>query len=206
MTQAAQQCREYLVVKYPGARISRRACRNTSSGAISQHSAYKAGDFDSNALDIMGVVGGSWDTNVALIQKVVDDLTPNLHEWSIRKIIWQAPNHYGHAHIDFYPMIAIHKWCATRNVTPPWRYSDGHTERHRDPEPENGPYNGEDNMPIWQWHKLIDSLFEGRPDEFQGDPRWFKNRSDNPDYAGIAEQPDHVDWDNFWRAFVRVIS
>lgn len=65
---------------------------------------------------------------------------------------------------------------------------------------------GGDIMPTWQWHRLIDSLFEGRPDEYVGDSRWFKNRSDDANYAGIADQPDHVDWDNFWNAFVRVIS
>jgi len=142
VTQAAAQCREYIEQKFDGARISRRACRNTSKGGISQHSAYQGGHYDSNALDIMGVQGGDWDTNVAFIQQVVDDLTPNLHEWSIRKIIWKAPAHYGHAHIDFYPMIDIHTWCNTRNVTPSWKYSDGHTE-----------YHGEGDM---RWADIVD--------------------------------------------------
>ncbi len=195
MTQAAKQCREYLEAEFPGVRISRRACRNTTSGAISQHSAYNSGDYDSNALDIMGIQGGHWGSNVALIQKVVDDLTPNLHDWSIRKIIWQAPAHYGHAHIDFYPMINIHKWCATRGVTPPWRYSDGTIVYHDDPEPENGPYNGEDIMPTEQWHQMIDALFLGRPDEFQGTADYWKNLD-----------IDSPEWADFWAAFVRVIS
>jgi hypothetical protein len=153
MTQAAKQCREYIEDKYDGARISRRACRDTSGGDISQHSAYQPGDYDSNALDIMGVVGGDWNTNVAFIQQVVDDLTPHLHEWSIRKILWKVPAHYGHAHIDFYPMIDIHTWCGTRGVTPPWEYSDGHTERHLDPAPENGKYHGEEEM---KWSDIVD--------------------------------------------------
>ncbi len=144
MSQAAEQCREYIEAKYPGVRISRQSCRNTASGGITQHSAYQSGDYDSNALDIMGgPIGWTWDQNVELIQQIVDDLTPFLSEWSIRKILWKVPNHFGHAHIDFLPMIDMRKWCATRGITPPWKYSDGHTERHRDPEPENGRYEGE---------------------------------------------------------------
>ena len=145
MTQAAEQCRQFIEAEFPGVRISRQSCRDTASGAISQHSAYQPGDYDSNALDVMGGPHGwSWDQNVALIQEIVDKLTPKLSEWSIREIMWQIPAHYGHAHIDFYPMIDIHRWCSTRNVTPPWEYSDGHTERHLDPEPENGLYDGDD--------------------------------------------------------------
>jgi hypothetical protein len=63
----------------------------------------------------------------------------------------------------------------------------------------------EDIMPLWQWHKFIDALFEGS-EEFTGDPRWFKNDSTNPDYAGIADRPDHEDWNNFWDAAVRQIA
>ncbi len=172
MTQAAKQCREYLVEKYPGVRISRRKCKDTTSGAISQHSAYNLGTgYDSNALDIMGIQGGNWDRNVTLIQTIVDDLTPQIGEWSIRKIIWQTTAHYGHAHIDFYPMIAIHKWCATRGVTPSWRYSDGHTEKHFDPEPENGTYEGEEmsyeqfraaEFDLWTVENIMDAWDRGR--------------------------------------------
>lgn len=87
-------------------------------------------------------------------------------------------------------------WCNTRNVTPPWRYSDGHTERHTDPAPENGLYNGGDGMPTAQWHQLIDALFLGRPDEFTGDPEYWKNQVPT----------DSDEWADFWAAFVRVIS
>ncbi len=149
MTQAAKQCREYIEAKYPGVRISRKKCKDTTSGGISQHSAYQGGRYDSNALDIMGgPIGWTWDQNVELIQIIVDDLTLYLPEWSIRKILWLSPAHFGHAHIDFLPMIAIHKWCDTRNVTPPWRYSDGTTITTRNPQPENGPYEGEPDMTI----------------------------------------------------------
>ena len=197
MTQAAEQCRSFVEAEFPGVRISRRSCRDTDAGGISQHSAYQPGDYDSNALDIMGGPHGwTWDQNVALIQEIVDRLTPKLHEWSIRKILWQVPPHYGHAHIDFYPMIDIHRWCSTRNVEPPWKYSDGHTERHLDPEPENGEYHGEDTMPKQQWDAMIRSLFAGRPDKFGGDPQYW-----------IDLDPDDSQWEtHFWPAFVDAIS
>jgi hypothetical protein len=172
MTIAAQQCREYIEAKYPGVRISRQSCRDTASGKISQHSAYQPGGYDSNALDIMGGPRGwTWEQNVELIQQVVDDLTPNLTDWSIRKILWKVAAHYGHAHIDFHPMIDIHKWCATVGVTPPWEYSDGHIERHLDPEPENGRYDGEDmsyetfraaEFDLWTDENIMDAWDRGR--------------------------------------------
>ena len=195
MTQAAAQCREYIEAKWPGVRISRRSCRNTSSGGISQHSAYQGGDYDSNALDIMGTDGGNWEQNVAVIQAVVDDITLSKGAWSIRKVIWQTAGHYGHAHVDFYPMIDIPRWCSTNIPEAPWQYSDGHIERHRDPAPENGTYNGRILMPEAQWYQLIDALFLGRPDEFQGNPDYWKQLD-----------PDSPEWADFWAAFVRSIS
>lgn len=190
MTQAAEQCRTYIEMEYDGVRISRRNCRDTASGGISQHSAYQPGDYDSNALDIMGgPYGWTREQNIELIQKIVDDLAPLLHEWSIRKILWKVANHYGHAHIDFYPMIDVHQWCATRNVTPAWKYSDGHLERHRDPEPENGPYNGDEmtyeqfraaEFDLWTDENIMDAWDRGR---FQDTNRagfeayWVTNRA-----------------------------
>jgi hypothetical protein len=195
MTQAAAQCREYIEDNWPGVRISRQSCRDTASGKISQHSAYQPGDYDSNALDIMGgPLDWSWEDNVELIQAVVDDLTPNLDAWSARKILWKIPLHYGHAHIDFYPMINLARWCSTRGVTPAWKYSDGHLERHDDPAPENGTYNGETTMPTTQWHQMIDALFAA-DDEFQGDPNYWKQMPE-----------DSPEWVDFWAAFVRSIT
>ena len=92
MTVAAKQCREYVVDRFPGVRISRLSCRLTASGKVTQHSAY-GGDstYDSNAIDIMGgPMGWTWDDNVKLIQQIVDDLTPHLGDWSIRKILVQT--------------------------------------------------------------------------------------------------------------------
>jgi hypothetical protein len=118
-----------------------------------------------------GPTSWSWEDNVELIQAVVDDLTPYLEQWSIRKILWKVTNHYGHAHIDFYPMIDIHRWCGTTGVTPPWQYSDNHIERHLDPEPENGAYNGDemnfilfraDEFDLWTPANIMSAWDRGR--------------------------------------------
>lgn len=54
----------------------------------------------------------------------------------------------------------------------------------------------EDTMPTEQWHQMIDALFAGRPDEFTGNPDYWKN-----------EVPkDSPEWADFWAAFVRAIS
>lgn len=69
---------------------------------------------------------------------------------------------------------------------------------------------GWDTMPREQWNRMIRALFAGRPDEFQGDPNYFINKStDNP--PGIADQLDSPDWgddagNGFWPAFTRAIS
>jgi len=52
------------------------------------------------------------------------------------------------------------------------------------------------DMPQEQWYQMIDALFEGRPDEFQGDADWWK--------ALPASDPVWVT--HFWPAFVRAIS
>ncbi len=196
MTIAVEQCREYIDANWPGVRISRQSCRDTASGFISQHSAYQPGDYDSNALDIMGgPTGWTWEQNVELIQAVVDDIGPYSTAWSVRKILWQVPLHYGHAHIDFYPMIDMARWCSTFDITPAWKYSDGHTERHLNPSPENGAYNGASTMPTQQWHQFIQALFDVEDSEFQGDPNYWKLLS-----------PDSPEWVDFWNAAVRQMS
>lgn len=53
----------------------------------------------------------------------------------------------------------------------------------------------EDMMPTQQWHQFIDALFTGRPDEFHGDPGYWKTLD-----------PDSPEWTDFWAAVVRVIS
>ena len=160
MSRAAKQCREWILEEFPGTRISRKSCRDTAGGSVSQHSSYAYGEYDANALDIMGDVSGStWDENVARIQQVVDSLEPYRNEWSIRIILWQVPDHFGHAHIDFWPTCLEHKWCG-RDVTPRWETATNTTISSRDPDPENGDYNGPEETdmepdvwakPAWDW-------------------------------------------------------
>jgi len=149
MTIAARQLREYIEATWPGTPISRFACRDTASGDISQHSAYKG--YDSNALDVFGPGKTSGPADQAHIQAIVDTiLADGISKWSIRKILWLQKDHYNHAHIDFYPMITMHKWCGGPE-TPTWRYSRGHvpaTVTTRDPMPENGLYDGSGADPI----------------------------------------------------------
>jgi len=175
MTIAAQQCREYIERVWPETRISRKSCRDTAGGSISQHSAYTV-TYDSNALDIMGIEGGTWDENVAHIQTVVDSLERQRFEFSIRIILWQTTDHYGHAHVDFWPTILIHKWCSTPEKIPTWGLSDGTLIRNRNPLPENGLYQGDDMSfamwvagwveglaedPIGTWNRLARLFDEG---------------------------------------------
>ncbi len=163
MTIAAQQLREYLEAKYPGIRIGRRKCRDTTLGKVSQHSAFERGGYDSNALDIMGgSTGGvpwSWSENVELIQTVFVDMMATYDAWSIRKIFWQVPDHFGHAHVDFWPTITMHKWCGG-SVTPTWALSDKSTVVTRDPEPENGRYDGGDMLTFSDWANGLFDLIE----------------------------------------------
>ena len=67
----------------------------------------------------------------------------------------------------------------------------------------NRPDLEEDGMPYAQFVNLVDSLFAGRPDEFQGDPSYFYRAANE---GGIYDVPDAPDWVNFWSAFTRAIS
>ncbi len=150
MTVAAQQCREWIVKEFPGTRISRFACRNTAKGGISQHSAYKG--YDSNAIDVFGPGKTRNATDQAHIQAIVDTIKADgERKWSIRKILWRDGGaHENHAHIDFYPMITMRKWCGGPE-TPRWRYKLGHLPAYvktRDPMPQNGLYDGSGSEPI----------------------------------------------------------
>jgi hypothetical protein len=195
MTKAAEQCREYLEEKYPGVRIGRKACRDTAGGAISQHSAY-SGTYDSNALDIMGGstdgVDWGWDDNVELIQTIVDDLAENFDEWSIRIVLWQVPDHFGHAHYDFWPTIDQHKWCASGIPEAVWIYSDGRHLRSDDPPPENGDYDGDD----MKWSDIVDDKTWAKAWEdgfIKGDPRvmpqYYQINGTGPE-AGMATEDE----------------
>ena len=143
MSRAMRQLHEWILREFPEARISRKNCRDTTSGAVSQHSSYEYGEYDSNAIDIMGgPVGWTWAENVALIDKIVTEVRKNKDEWSIRLILWQTANHFGHAHVDMWPTCTTHEWCGRRDVDPLWETSTGVTFTSRDPDPENGDYEG----------------------------------------------------------------
>ena len=150
MTVAAEQLRLWIMEEWPGTPVSRFACRNTASGGISQHSAYGSpGNIDSNAIDVFGPGKGTGAEDQAWIQAIVDTIKADgEHKWSIRKILWRDGGaHENHAHIDFYPMITQKKWCGA-SWDPRWRYSDGSTIVTRDPQPENGLYDGSGSEPI----------------------------------------------------------
>lgn len=53
----------------------------------------------------------------------------------------------------------------------------------------------EELMPKQQWDAMIEALFVGRPDMFQGDPNYWKQLD-----------PDSPEWVDFFRAFVNAIS
>lgn len=174
MTIAAKQLRTHLLTQFPGIRISRNACRYTASGGITQHSAYGGPEpYDSNALDIMGgPIGWNRAQNLVLIQQVVDYVTPRRGDWSINKILWQVADHYGHAHLDFYPrIISPARWCGGPE-TPTWAYSYDATIKTRNPEPENGRYNGDIDMTyaelraaefdMWTDENIIENFDRGR--------------------------------------------
>lgn len=150
MTVAATQLREWIITQWAGTPVSRFACRNTASGGISQHSAYGSpGNIDSNAIDVFGTGKTDSPEDQAWIQAIVDTIKNDGEwKWSIRKIIWlDGGAHENHAHIDFYPMITQKKWCGA-SWDPTWRYSHGGTITTRDPQPENGIYDGSGADPI----------------------------------------------------------
>ena len=149
MSRGAKQCREYLEDKYPGIRISRKSCRDTAGGSVSDHSAYRYGEYDSNAIDIMGPSlswGYSYRETQAWLDIVYADIMGHYAEWSFRLVLWRVADHYGHIHCSFLPQCLEHKWCG-RRIEPTWRLSDGTLIVTDDPDPENGPYDGPQPVP-----------------------------------------------------------
>jgi hypothetical protein len=149
MTKAAEQCRLFIISEFPGTPVSRFACRNTANGGISQHSAFGSPGIDSNAIDVFGPGKSARADDQAWIQAIVDTIKADGEQkWSIRKILWKdGGDHEDHAHIDFLPMITIKKWCG-KPQTPTWRLSNGKIVTTRDPQPENGLYDGSGAQPI----------------------------------------------------------
>ena len=187
MTQAADQLERVLSARYDGVRFGRYNCRRIAgSERYSQHSW-------SNARDIYAPE--DHDHPSAFIAEVIEWCEANEDALSIRLILWQVSGHYGHAHIDFWP---------TGYATPPcdmgvstFQYSDGHRVFIRDPMPENGFYEeeGDELMPVQQWHQLIDALFEARPEEFRGSADYWKGLD-----------PEDYEWADFFGALVEVLE
>lgn len=206
MSKAAKQCREWIEANYPGVRIGRKACRNTAGGYISQHSAYKsgAGSYDSNALDIFGPEALDYDEERAFVDEIVVALKAHRADWSIKSLLWNVTDHYGHAHVDFWPSCATRKWCG-QDISPPWRYSDGTRKRAKDPSPENGPYAGPgddeqetDIMPKQVFALMIRAAFD-LDEEFQpahGADYWIE----------LIDDPDNPEWADFWSAWGKQVS
>lgn len=162
MSEAAKQCRKWIETNFPGVRISRKACRDTAGGSVSQHSAYTSGvgSYDSNALDIFGPEELGYDQEREFVAGIVDAIEAQRDDWSVRLILWDVDDHFGHAHLDFWPTCLTHKWCG-KTPTAVWRYSTDEMIRSANPKPENGYYTGpEEQMPKEQWHKMIDVLFD----------------------------------------------
>ena len=117
MSQAAKQLREDLEAKFPGIRISRKSCRNTAGGSVSQHSSYCYGCYDSNAVDVMGPSlswGYTYRETQAWLDVVYAYIMENFHAWSLRIVLWRVPDHFGHIHCDFYPSRTEMVWSPNR--------------------------------------------------------------------------------------------
>lgn len=178
MARAAKQNREWLEATFPGIRIGRFACRDTASGAISQHSAYCYGCYDSNALDIFPPLGLTVDEKREYLDRIAAALNARRYEWSIRLILWQVSDHYDHIHVDYWPTILVHKWCG-RDITPTWRLSTGDVIQTKDPDPEHGDYDGGDDM-FCPWQNQTDpneAWFDSEPPcenhwSISGDVEW----------------------------------
>lgn len=204
MSRAAKQCRKWVEANYPGVRISRKSCRDTAGGSVSQHSSYKSGEgsFDSNAIDIFGPEELPYEEERAFVDRIVTALEARKDSWSIRLLLWNVPDHYGHAHVDFWPTCLEHKWCG-RDIRPQWRYSDGTVLRSVDPDPQYGDYSGPENegiplMPRSLFEDMIHSLF-AIGEEFQpasGAEYWIK----------LIDDPDNPEWLDFWAAFSRQLT
>ena len=178
MTRAAEQCRLWIISEWEGTPVSRFACRNTASGGVSQHSAYGSpGGIDSNAIDVFGPGKSTGASDQAHVQAIVDTIVADGEwKWSIRKIIWRDGGaHENHAHIDFYPMIREKMWCG-KAWDPSWRFENGSTIVTRDPQPQNGVYDGSGSDPI-------------EPPDREDDMRdYIRAQQENLNEAGFTDQ------------------
>lgn len=87
-----------------------------------------------------------------------------------------------------------HKEWTRRKVDPRWSWH-GEPDSMEDIRRDTVVLMEEHLMPRILWEQLIDALFEGRPDEFQGDSGYWKTLD-----------PASDEWTDFFNAFVRAIS
>jgi len=204
MSEAAKQCRKWIEAEYPGVRVSRKSCRDTAGGSVSQHSSYKSGEgsYDSNALDIFGPEELDYDAERAFVDEIVKALEAHEDAWSIRLILWNTTAHYGHAHIDFWPTCLEHKWCG-RAIRPQWRYSDGTIRRSVNPDPENGTYQGPQEEPELMPRSLFEDMIRALFDIDQD----FQPSATGADYwIKLIDSPDDPEWLDFWHAFTKQLT
>jgi len=185
MSIAARQLAEHLTGTYSGIRISRNSCRPTANGSISQHSAYGGPDpYYSNAIDLFAPATLSRIDQQDWLDVVYGDIDGLREEWSVRLMLWRVKDHYGHIHVDFWPtLIAPTLWCGSA-VLPTWVYSHGTQFTSRNPEPENGRYDG-DGMTYQQF----------RTAEFD---LWTNENIVQAYDAGMFQDPNRDGFIDYW--------
>jgi hypothetical protein len=132
MTQAADQLERVLTDRFPGIRYGRVNCRRIAGSTTWSQHAWPGG----NARDLYAPTDSPQP--MEFLDWVTEWLENNRDALSIRLILWRAPDHYSHAHVDFWPTGQGTPPCAGGVET--WRYSDGTLTFQHDPEPENGDY------------------------------------------------------------------
>ena len=192
---AAVQCMDQIRHWFPDARAGVWNCRRIAgSTKWSQHAW-------GGALDLYHKDYGYSDAQAHqdYLDEIARWLEDHKADLSIRLILWQVKNHYNHIHVDFWWHNIGTPPCADGQLMQV--SSKGSLVEDLDMGPENGYIEGYLpgpkglQMPTQQWHAMIDSLFEGRPDEFQGDPNYWKQLD-----------PDSAEWRDFFAAFTRAIT
>jgi len=133
MTQAATQVSKYLATRYPGIRFGRKSCRKIAGDDDwSQHAFYDSDDPDSNGLDIYGPAVLPSAAQQAFVSVVVEELEAYWEELAIAHLLWKVPDHFGHAHLDFFPYGIDRSSCDSKYEAK-WRKSSGVTFWSTDP-------------------------------------------------------------------------
>ena len=90
-----------------------------------------------------------------------------------------------------------HKEWTRRKIDPRWSFNgQPDTMEHIRGDTVSLIESKREFMPKQQWFQMIDALFEGRPDVFEGNPNYWKYE--------VPE--DSGEWQDFWNAFIKAIS